>query len=128
MLKVGHTLPPGGLLSYFFGVSYLLFARPPRGVGSVRSGKLPPRRRCGNFFWPFFPFSPHVLVIFPRVTFGRPPPGGMVTDLLFGGVTELLFRELLLPPRGVLSTGRVQNSLPPLLTEGLKPRFEGYYF
>ena len=29
MLKVGHTLPPGGLLGYFFGVTYLLFGQPP---------------------------------------------------------------------------------------------------
>ena len=90
VLKVGHTLPPGGLRSYFFRVSYLLFARPPpsRGVGSVRSGKLPLRRRRRNFFGLFSPFFPNVLVIFPRVTLGRPPRGGMVTCLLFfGGVT-----------------------------------------
>ena len=65
LLKVGHTLPPGGLLSYFFGVTDLLFARPPRGSGLsqvesyLRAGgaelflAFPPL--FSHMFWSFFP-------------------------------------------------------------------------
>ena len=92
MLKVGHTLPPGGgyLVTFSELVTYFLAdPLPPRGVGSVRSGKLPTRRRGVNFFGLFWPFPPHVSVIFPKVTLGQTlPPGGVwLLAYFFGGVT-----------------------------------------
>ena len=58
-----------------------------------------------EFFWPFFPLFPHVLVIFPKVTFDRPPTRGMGTDLLFGASYLVTFSRVIVTPRGVLSTG-----------------------
>ena len=107
--------PPGGCQSrwvVFFWKWVTGFSKvksgwppPPRGVGSAPSAKLPPRRRRRKFFLAFFSLFSHMFwSFFPKLLLADPPGGVWLLTYFLGRVTDLLFRELLLPPRGVLST------------------------